>query len=275
MDELVTTKWLAERLGEPGLSIVDASAHLPGSGRDGPAEFLEAHIPGAVFLDIDRVSDHDHPAPHMLPSPREFGAAMAALGVGRDHRIIVYDNSDLRTAARGWMMLRHFGADRVAILDGGLQKWKRESRPLQSGAPNPKPARFDAIAGTPAVVTKEDILAGRAPRVVDARAAARFAGSVPEPREGLASGHIPGARSLPFANLYEEDGTLKSDAAIARAFVEAGVDPEAPFTASCGSGVTACSIIFAARRLGNRKGELYDGSWSEWGADPKTPKEKG
>ena len=275
MDTLVTTQWLAANLEEPDIAIVDCSAFIPADGRDSAGEFREAHIPGARFLDIDAVSDHSNPAPHMLPSPAEFGQAMTALGVGRDDRIIVYDNSPLRTAARGWFMFRHFGAERVAILDGGFQKWRSEGRPVETGEARPRNARFDAHARQGEVVPKEAILAGPGLPLLDARGKARFEGTEPDPRPNVSAGHIPGAKNLPFASLYRADGTLKSEEELRAAFEQLKVDPQEPFIASCGSGVTANALIFAAHRLGGRHGKLYDGSWSEWGADPATPKAKG
>ena len=273
MDSLVSPTWLAQHLGE--VSVVDASWHMPASDRDGRAEYLQAHIPGARFLDVDALSDRDNPAPHMLPSADRFAAAMEELGIGRDDRIVVYDNSPLRTAARGWFMLRHFGAERVAILDGGLQKWRSEGRAMESGPAQPRRARFDAVARSAQVISKERLMHGARPPILDARSRGRFEGSEADPRPNVAPGHIPGARNLPFAGLYREDGTLRSEDELRAAFAAAGVDPQSPFIATCGSGVTANSLIFAARRLGGREALLYDGSWSEWGADPATPKQLG
>lgn len=275
MDDLVSTGWLAQNLGEADLVVVDASWHMPASGRSGREEYLAAHIPGARFLDIDAVADTSSGLPHMLPPADEFGRAMEELGVGRNDRIIVYDNSPTRNAARGWFMLRHFGAERVAILDGGFQKWLAEGRPTESGKPSPRAARFDAVERRGEVVTKRDVASGLGVPLVDARGRARFEGSEADPRPGVAAGHIPGAGNLPYSELYNPDGTFKSPEEIRRLFVAAKADPDKPFVATCGSGVTANSLIFAARLLGNRDARLYDGSWSEWGSDPNTPKERG
>ena len=274
MESLVSTQWLADHLGEADLTIIDSSWHMPASGRSGRDDYLQAHIPGARFLDIDAVSDRANPAPHMLPSAEDFARAMEEIGVSSDDRIVVYDNSPIRTAARGWFMLRHFGVREVAILDGGFQKWIAEGRPTQSGEPEPRNARFQTVERGD-VVTKQQILGGIELPIVDARGAPRFEGSEPDPRPGVAAGHIPGARNVPFSALYNEDGTFRSREELEQLFEQGGVDCKHPFVASCGSGVTANSLLFAAYLLGNDATRLYDGSWTEWGADPATPKATG
>jgi thiosulfate/3-mercaptopyruvate sulfurtransferase len=274
MDSLVSTDWLEGQLGQDDLRIVDASWHMPASGRSGRGEYLDSHIPGAVFLDIDELSDRSNSAPHMLPEAAAFGAAMAALGIGTGDRIVVYDNSPIRTAARGWFMLRHFGARHVAILDGGLRKWLAEGRPHEGGGASPASASFSASTQT-SIVSKSDIVGGLSTPILDARGRPRFEGTEADPRPGVAAGHIPGARNLPFAELYNPDGTFRSPTRLRRLFELAGIDPDKPFVASCGSGVTANSLLFAAHLLGNDEARLYDGSWSEWGADRAAPKELG
>jgi thiosulfate/3-mercaptopyruvate sulfurtransferase len=275
MDDLVTTEWLAGELGSPGLTILDASWHMPAANRDARAEYEERHIPGARFFDIDAISDHDAGCPHMLPSADLFSAAMRDLGVSEDDRIVIYDASALRTSARAWFMLRHFGPLHVAILDGGLGKWLAQGRPVEGGYPPAQHAYFDAVADAERVVDKAAVLAGSGSPLVDARSKARFEGTEKDPRPGVAAGHIPGARNLPYSALYQEDGTFRSREELRAAFDAAGVDPSRPFVAACGSGVTANSLIFAAHLLGNDAVRLYDGSWSEWGSDPRTPKELG
>lgn len=274
MESLVSTEWLAEHLGEPDLVPVDCSWFMPSFQRDPRAEYCKAHIPGARFFDIDEVADTSNPAPHMLPGAAEFGRAMETLGIGSNDRIIVYDNSPHHTAARGWFTFRHFGAEDVAILDGGFGKWLAEGRPVESGEPAPRKASFEASESAD-VVAKNQILPDLDLPLLDARGKARFEGSEPDPRPGVAPGHIPGAHNLPSAGLYNADGTFKSPEELRRLFTESGIDPAKPFVASCGSGVTACSLLFASHLLGNDRNRLYDGSWSEWGADPATPKAVG
>lgn len=275
MDDLVTTEWLACELGAEDLVVLDASWHMPAANRDARAEYEERHIPGARFFDIDALSDHDAGSPHMLPSAAQFANAMHHLGVRDDDRIVIYDDSALRTSARAWFMLRHFGAGRVAILDGGFGKWLAGHRPVESGYPPDREGRFDARPNAERVVHKDQLLEGVDLPLLDARGKGRFEGTEKDPRPGVAAGHIPCSRNIPYSAVYNEDGTFKSRDELRELFEAAGADASQPFVASCGSGVTANSLIFAAHLLGNDRTRLYDGSWSEWGSDPETPKALG
>lgn len=276
MDSLVSTQWLADAMGAGDLRIVDATFILPDYGRDAVAEHREAHIPGAVFMALEAMSDPASPLPHMLPTAEAFGRAASALGLSNDDRIVVYDNSPHHSAARIWWMLRLFGAKRVATLDGGLPKWKAEGRPLASGEEQPVPGHFIAMPGEGEVRDFAQMKAAQAEGtpIADARSAVRFAGSAPEPRAGVEPGHIPGSRSLPQDSLFHPDETWKRGVELRAAFTAAGIDPDRPFVATCGSGVTAAVLVFGAHLLGHEV-PLYDGSWSEWGADPSTPKATG
>ena len=271
---MVTTAWLAEHLRDERVRVVDGSWHLAGAGRDAAKEFREGHVPGAVFFDIDAVSDRASSLPHMLPRPEDFGRAVSELGIGDGDRVIVYDASDVRSAARVWWTFRAFGHDDVAILDGGLRKWRAEGRPAETGPASPRPASFSARP-RPSLV--RDLAAVRAnlttgtAQVVDARSRGRFAGTEPEPRPGLRGGHIPGSVSLPFQELYAPDGTLRPPPALRAVFAGAGVDLGRPAITTCGSGVTAASLLLALHTLGHGDVALYDGSWAEWGGRDDTP----
>jgi len=268
---LVSTAWLADRLGTPGLRVVDASWYLPAMNRDGKAEFQQGHIPGAVFFDLDEISDRSSDLPHMLPDPAGFETALATLGVGDEDEIVVYDGGGLFSAPRVWWMLRIFGAANVHVLDGGLPKWKSEGRPIEQGAAAPAPSQFSATFETSAVAAMADVahaLESRSAQVLDMRPAGRFTGEAPEPRPNLSSGHMPGALSLPSSELVA-NGSLKPAAQLLDAFRQAGVDLDKPLITSCGSGVSAAIANLALEVAGMPQPKLYDGSWTEWASRGK------
>ena len=270
---LVSTDWLLAHLSDPGVVVIDASWHMPAANRDGRREFLAGHIPGAAFFDLDAVSDQTSPLPHMLPSPEDFASAMGALGVSNNTRVVIYDSAGLFSAPRLWWMLRIFGHEHVAILDGGLPKWTAEGHPLDKGEAQPTARAFTPHFNTAAVANVAQVqqaLASGSAQVLDARAAPRFLGQAPEPRAGLASGHMPGALNLPMTDLIA-NGRLKEPEALAAALEAIGVSGDKPVITSCGSGVSAAVITLALARHGRPLGRLYDGSWTEWGGRPDLP----
>jgi thiosulfate/3-mercaptopyruvate sulfurtransferase len=271
---VVSTEWLATHLGDPDLRVLDGTWHMPQLKRDARAEFVQAHVPGAVFFDIDRIADPTTSLPHMLPTAEAFADAVGALGVGSGDRVVVYDTRGVVSATRVWWTFRAFGHDRVAVLDGGLRAWTAEGRPLEAGEPTPPRRQFRATLRPELVRDLEAMrrnLTTRAEQVVDARSRGRFEGTEPEPRAGLRGGHIPGSVSLPYDSLYRPDGTLQPPDALRSAFAAAGVDLAKPITTTCGSGVTASVLALALHLIGHAHVAVYDGSWTEWGGRPDTP----
>ena len=278
-EALVGTDWLAANLANPRLRILDASFTLPGITPTARENYDRGHIPGAVFFDIDDIAAPGTNLPHMIPSADLFAHKIGALGVGDDDRVVVYDSAGLSSAGRAWWMLRLFGHHNVALLDGGLPRWRAEGRPLETAPPSPTPRRFTARFDPSLVRNKAALLvnlASRQEQVIDARATARFDGSAPEVRPGLRSGHIPGSRNLPYDRLTDpETRQIKSAEALAALFRDAGVALDRPIVTSCGSGVTACALAFALYLIGHPGVAVYDGSWSEWGLPGDTPVETG
>jgi thiosulfate/3-mercaptopyruvate sulfurtransferase len=275
-ESLVSTEWLAANIDKPEVRVFDASFTLPGVTPTAQQEYARRHIPGAVFFDIDAISDHSNPLPHMLPSAEDFARMAGALGIANDRHVILYDIAGFGSAPRGWWMLRVFGHDKVSILNGGLPKWLAEGRAVTTYVPQPKPVAFIPRFDATRVRSKAQLLANLATKqelVLDARSAGRFAGSAPEPRPGLRGGHIPGSINLPYDRLGDPTTrTFLPAEAIEQRFRDVGVARGAAMVTSCGSGVTACALTFGLHLIGWGKAAVYDGSWSEWGLiDNDTP----
>jgi thiosulfate/3-mercaptopyruvate sulfurtransferase len=273
-DPLVSPAWLAERLADAKVQVVDATWYMPDEDGSGAADHAAGHIPGAIFFDIDAIADRATDLPHMLPSPDAFAAAVGALGLRREATVVVYDARGIFSAPRVWWTLRVMGFPQVFVLDGGLPRWRAEGHPVENAATTPVKTTL-AAEFRPELVRDLDavraLLASRAAQLVDARSAGRFTGEAPEPRAGLRSGHMPGARNLPWGELLTADGTMKAQAEIRARFEAAGVDLTAPIVSTCGSGVTAATLALGLARLGRDDVAVYDGSWTEWGGRSDTP----
>ena len=278
-DTLVDTAWIEAHLDDPSIRIVDGSWHLPPTGRDGAAEYRDAHIPGAVHFDIDTVSDKTSSLPHILPTAEGFAAAVRAMGIGNNDRVVIYDADELFSAPRVWWMFKVFGHDNVSLMVGGFRKWQAEGRVVTNEATAPSPSEFTASFNAHMVRSIDQIrqLSEDGSEIIlDARAADRFAGGLPEFRKGVEAGHIPGSANLPYSEITNaETGTFKDAAALAATFDAAGLDGSKPIATTCGSGVSACILGLGLHLMGNDNWAVYDGSWTEWGGRDDTPKAKG
>ena len=276
MEPVVSTEWLAAHLGEPDLRVVDATWYLPHLGRDARAEFARAHVPGAVYFDIDAIADTGSPLPHMLPRAEEFGRSVGALGIGDGDRVVAYGGRNMIASARAWWMFRVFGHERVGVLDGGFPKWQAEGRPVETGTPSPAVRRFTSRFRPELVRSLSEVLDNvetRREQVLDARSHGRFVGTEPEFRPGLRAGHIPGSLNLPYDQLFPKDGTLLPSEGLRRVFEASGLDLGGPVLTSCGSGVSAAVLTLGLYVLGRRDVAVYDGSWTEWAGRDDTPVE--
>jgi thiosulfate/3-mercaptopyruvate sulfurtransferase len=271
---LVSTEWLAEHLNAPDVRVADASWYLPQAGRNAKEEYESAHIPRAVFFDIDDLSDEKSPYPHMLAPAPKFASRMRKLGLGDGNLIVVYDGAGIYSAARAWWMLRAMGHEDVVVLDGGFPKWKAEHRPIEDMVPAPYPRHFTPRPNNALLRSFDQVkanIASKAEQVVDARGAGRFGAKEPEPRPGTKGGHIPGSTNTPYTEFTNQNGTLKSAAELTKIFAARGIDPTKPVVTTCGSGVTASIVLLGLAVLGAKKTALYDGSWSEWGTRADAP----
>jgi len=273
---VVKTTWLAQRLDDPDLRVLDATWYLPHLRRNARAEFREAHVPGAVYFDIDAIADRRRGLPHMLPDAATFGEAVGALGIGDGGRVVVYGGKYLIASARVWWTFRAFGHDRVAVLDGGFPRWRVEGRPVEAGEPSPVRRHFTPHYRPELVSALDGVLRNletRQEQVVDARSAGRFAGTEPEPRSGLRAGHIPGSLNLSYDRLFRGDGTLLPPGDLRSLFEDVRVDLGRPIVTMCGSGVTACVLALGLHLVGRPDVAVYDGSWTEWGGGEDVPVE--
>jgi thiosulfate/3-mercaptopyruvate sulfurtransferase len=273
-ESLVSTEWLARNLSQPDLRIVDATYYLPMQNKNAKAEYLERHIPGAIFFDLDDISDTASTLPHMLPPPEKFASRVRKLGIGDGNRIVIYDAQGMMSAARVWWMFRIFGAREVAILDGGLPKWLAEGRPVDDGQVLLQERHFTARLDNTQVRGKDQVrrnIDSKREQVLDARTAGRFHATEPEIWPGRRSGHIPGAYNLPYGQLLKPDMTFKDADTLRGLYEGAGIDLKKPVVTSCGSGITACVLAFGLHLIGHRDVAVYDGSWAEWGLPGDTP----
>lgn len=274
---LVSPQWLMENINTPSIRLLDATWYLPNSNQDAKTEYSNSHIPGALYFDMDEIADLDIPLPHMMPSNEKMASRVRAMGISNQDHIVIYDNSNFCSAARGWFMFKNFGHDRVSILDGGFQKWCAENGPVDNATPIFNPSHYQAVKDESKIRNIDQIrenIHSQTEQVVDARARGRFLGTAPEPRPESRSGRIPGSLNVPFTELLNDDGTYKGPNDLKKAFEANNVNLNKPIITSCGSGITACVLLFALEQIGHTDGALYDGSWTEWGCRTDTPIEK-